>query len=223
MPAQAILWTIIGFFSGSLMFSVWVGRAGLGKDIRQVGDQNPGATNVLRSGGKGLFALAFALDVLKAAIPVGIAYWAVGIRDAWLIPVALAPVVGHAYSPWLRFRGGKAMATSFGLWMALTLFVVPAVGGMMLALGYALVTTSGWAVVFLTAVMIPFIAATFADPVFTAIAVLNFTLLLVKYRADLRRPPVLRSWLIRRIWPNSSSSSPPPPSAESPESPSSMP
>ena len=126
MPAQALVWTLIGFFSGSLMFSYWIGRAALHRDIRDVGDGNPGMTNVLRSGGKGLAALAFVLDVLKAAIPVSIAYWAVGIQDVWLIPVALAPVVGHAYSPWLHFRGGKAVAASFGMWIALTIFVIPA-------------------------------------------------------------------------------------------------
>jgi glycerol-3-phosphate acyltransferase PlsY len=222
MPAQAILWTLIGFFSGSLMFSVWIGRAALGKDIRQVGDQNPGATNVLRSGGKGLFALAFALDVLKAAIPVGVAFWAVGIRDAWLIPVAIAPVAGHAFSPWLRFKGGKAMATSFGLWMALTIFIVPSVGGLVLGLGFALVTVSGWAVLFMCVIMTAFIGAAFG-PLFMVIFLCNAVILLWKYRADLRQPPVLRDWLIRRIWPNSSSSSLPPPSASSPGSPSSTP
>jgi glycerol-3-phosphate acyltransferase PlsY len=213
MPAQALLWTVIGFFSGSLMFSYWIGRYALGRDIREVGDGNPGMTNVLRAGGKGPAALAFALDVLKAAIPVSIAYWLVGIRDVWLIPVALAPVVGHAYSPWLRFQGGKAVAASFGLWMGLTIFVVPMLGGLLLGLAYALVTTSGWAMAWMLAVLTAFIAFTYADPLFMAIILLNAALLLWKYRADLRQPPALRPWLVDRLWPNSSSSSPPPPSA----------
>lgn len=213
MPAQALVWTLIGFFSGSLMFSYWIGRAALHRDIRDVGDGNPGMTNVLRSGGKGLAALAFVLDVLKAAIPVSIAYWVVGIQDGWLIPVALAPVVGHAYSPWLHFHGGKAVAASFGMWIALTIFVIPAIGGLTLGLAFALVTSSGWAMVFTLAVLIGFGAFWFSGPLFMIILILNTALLLWKYRADLRAPPVLRPWLIKRLWPNSSSSSAPPPSA----------
>lgn len=222
MPAQALLWTAIGFFSGSLMWSYWLGRAALRRDIRQVGDHNPGAANLLIAGGRGLFALGFALDVLKAAIPVGIAYWLVGIRDAWLIPVALAPVAGHAYSPWLHFHGGKAIAPSFGVWMGITIFVIPMIGGLTLGLGFALVTASGWAVAFMCAALFAFGLMAF-EPVLIIVMVLNGALLLWKYRADLRQPPVLRDWLIRWIWPNSSSSSPPPPSASSPGSPSSMP
>lgn len=221
MAAQALLWTAIGLVSGSIMASYWVGRIVLRRDIRRVGDHNPGATNVLRAGGWPWFALAFALDVLKAAIPVGLAVWVAGVRDGWLIPVALAPIVGHAYSPWLRFRGGKGVAPSFGVWMALTLFVVPSLGGVLLGLAFALVTASGWAVALMCAALAVVIARAFPGTALPLVFLLNAALLLWKYRADLRQPPVLRPWLVKRIWPNSSSSSAPPPSVSSPESPSS--
>ena len=66
-------WIAAAFVCGSLPFSVWVGRLALGKDIRAFGDGNPGATNVLRAGGKWLGAIAAVLDASKGFIPVGLA------------------------------------------------------------------------------------------------------------------------------------------------------
>ncbi len=82
MILQVIVWSLIGFVSGSLMFSYWLGRTVLGQDIRQVGDGNPGSTNVLKVGGWNLGALAFTLDVLKGAVPVAVAKYWVGIESS---------------------------------------------------------------------------------------------------------------------------------------------
>jgi acyl phosphate:glycerol-3-phosphate acyltransferase len=110
----------IAFLSGSLPFSVWLGRLLLGVDVRQYGDGNPGAANTFRTGNKLVGVLVLALDVSKAAVPVGLAYFNLGIRGADMALIALAPILGHAFSPFLRFRGGKALATALGVWIGLT-------------------------------------------------------------------------------------------------------
>ena len=115
------VWFIIGFGCGALPFSVWVGRLALRTDIRSYGDHNPGATNVIRAGGWQWGALALLLDYFKGAIPVGVAHFFMGLEGMALAIVALAPVLGHAYSPFLGFRGGKAVAATFGIWTGLTL------------------------------------------------------------------------------------------------------
>ena len=197
-----LIWTGIGFMAGALPFSVWIGRLALKKEITQFGDANPGATNVLRAGGRGWAAVALALDTLKAALPISLAYYVVGIADWRLVPVALAPVYGHAFSPLLRFHGGKAVAATLGMWIALTLWTVPTLGGLSL-LGFTkLVGANGWAVLFANLVILLYLLVTPtafdflhlqpATPILLAIWVGNVALLIYRHRADLASPPTLR-------------------------------
>lgn len=120
---NAALWIALGFLSGSLPFSVWIGHLALGKDIRCYGDGNPGGTNVIRVGSLSWGVCAMIMDFLKGAIPVGIAHYVAGVTGWWLAAAALAPILGHAYSPFLGFRGGKAVAVTFGAWTGLTLWL----------------------------------------------------------------------------------------------------
>lgn len=197
-----LLWTVIGFVAGSLPFSVWIGRFALKKDITQFGDANPGATNVLRAGSRGGAALALTLDTLKALVPISIAYVVVGITDWRLVPVALAPVYGHAFSPFLHFHGGKAVAATLGMWIALTLWAIPIIGGLSLLLFTRLVGANGWAVIFANLVVLLYLlvmpaALDFlhlqpATPILLAIWVGNVALMVYRHRADLAHPPRLR-------------------------------
>ena len=129
---DALIWSCIGFILGSIPFSVWLGRVVLHKDIRAYGDGNPGAANVLRAGGRLVGVVAILLDFAKGAIPVGVAVFVVRMSGWRLVPVALAPVLGHAFSPFLSFRGGKAIATTFGVWTGLTLWLGPTIIGLSL-------------------------------------------------------------------------------------------
>lgn len=195
-------WFLLAFLCGSLPFSVWIGRLALGADIRQYGDANPGATNVLRAGGKGAAAAALLLDFLKGAIPVGFAHFQWGL-DGWpLAAVALAPVLGHAFSPFLGLRGGKAVAVTGGIWCGLTGWEGPAVGGLLLGLAYALIAVDGWAVV---TAMVGLLAYLLLAPagwnlldarpepwVILAVWVGNVAILAWKHRRDLARPLAFR-------------------------------
>ena len=93
------------------------------EDIRSVGSGNIGATNVLRSGGKGLGAATFLLDVLKGAAAVKVGAYLASIllpnmpfRDAQAL-AAVCAVFGHMFPVWLHFRGGKGVATGFGVFL----------------------------------------------------------------------------------------------------------
>ena len=113
---------------GSIPFGLLLTRAaGLG-DIRAIGSGNIGATNVLRTGNKGLAAATLLLDALKGAAAVWLAAWLAG-SAPWAAPAAaVAAVLGHCYPPWLGFRGGKGMATALGVMLGLgwPVFVVAA-------------------------------------------------------------------------------------------------
>jgi glycerol-3-phosphate acyltransferase PlsY len=103
------------FLCGSLPFSVWLGKLFLNEDVRNYGDGNPGAANVFRSGSKAIGALVLCLDVYKAAAPVGLAYYNLGIRGIRMYLIAIAHVLGHVFSPFLGFHGEKAIAASLGV------------------------------------------------------------------------------------------------------------
>ena len=122
-----LLWAILSFFAGALPLSVWVGRLAAQRDIREVADHNPGATNVLRTGGFGWFIVAMSLDISKAAVPVGLATQIFGWSGWPLLLIALAPPLGHAFSPFLGGKGGKAVAAVFGVWIGLTIWQLPVV------------------------------------------------------------------------------------------------
>ena len=193
-----VLWTLVAFVSGSLPLSVWLARIALGVDIRQLGDGNPGATNVGRAGGKGWFMVAMLLDVLKGVLPVGLARWIVGINGWEIILIAIMPSLGHAFSPLLRFNGGKALATTFGVWIGLTLNEVPFIGLMLLVLFFALLTVEGWSVLLAVLFLGVYIQLFRPDAGLLVLIVLQFLLLAWTHRRDLRRRPGLRSALLRR-------------------------
>jgi glycerol-3-phosphate acyltransferase PlsY len=142
-----IIGVTLSFLSGSLPFSVWIGRWALGVDIRQVGDGNPGAANVWRAGGPRWGWLAIMADFSKGAIPVTLANFVFGWEGWALTAVAIAPVFGHAISPFLGFRGGKALAVTFGVWTGLTLWLGPLILGLAFAFWLALLKKEAWAVI----------------------------------------------------------------------------
>jgi glycerol-3-phosphate acyltransferase PlsY len=107
----------IGFVLGSIPFGLLLTRsAGLG-DIRAIGSGSIGATNVLRTGRRGLALATVLLDGGKGAAAVLIAAWLLGDPRAGLI-AGFAAVLGHIFPPWLAFRGGKGVATGFGVLFA---------------------------------------------------------------------------------------------------------
>ncbi|PYK27867.1 MAG: acyl-phosphate glycerol 3-phosphate acyltransferase [Verrucomicrobia bacterium] len=114
------------YLLGSIPFGYLAGRL-VGIDIRQAGSGNVGATNVVRVLGKGYGYPVFALDVLKGFAAVKIAMlMAPGRPPEWNSPqmfgilAAVSSVLGHLYPPWLKFKGGKGVATSAGALLALT-------------------------------------------------------------------------------------------------------
>ncbi|MEK4349150.1 glycerol-3-phosphate acyltransferase [Paenibacillus sp. FSL P4-0184] len=116
-----ILWVAGLFLSGSLMFSYWLGLARK-KNLKDIGDGNPGALNLWKSSGYKFGILGIILDFLKGYLPL---LWVMGSHYSqgyFIIPLAVAPIAGHAFSPILKGKGGKAIAVTFGVWSALTGF-----------------------------------------------------------------------------------------------------
>lgn len=123
LPGAALL-VLAAYLAGSLPFALWMGRL-RGVDLRRHGSGNLGATNALRVLGPAWGLLTLLLDVGKGYLAVAVLPTLLGLGSAgggslWPLAAALAAVLGHIFSPWLRFRGGKGVATTLGAFFALS-------------------------------------------------------------------------------------------------------
>jgi glycerol-3-phosphate acyltransferase PlsY len=122
---------IIAYLLGSIPFGYLIVRAKSGGDVRETGSGGTGATNVTRRAGKGAGVLTLALDALKGACAVVLARWLLALEfeiNGWVAACALAVVAGHCFPVWLRFRGGKGVATGLGAFVCLAPLAVACVG-----------------------------------------------------------------------------------------------
>ena len=114
---------VVGYLLGSIPFGLVLARVFLGVDVRQVGSGNIGATNAARAGGKKLGVAVLILDAAKAMLPVAVTQQlTAGWPDAqlWVMAVAVAAFAGHLFPVWLRFKGGKGVATGVGIFLVLS-------------------------------------------------------------------------------------------------------
>lgn len=186
------IWTLAAYLCGSLPFSVWMGRLFLGTEIREFGDGNPGGTNVIRAGSRPLGLAVIFLDGLKGLIPVLAAQEIEGLQSWELAPVALAAVAGHAFSIFLRFEGGKAIAITFGIWAGLTGWSTLIVLGALLLIAYFSITVDGWAVICTLFGLLVFIAVTGSTGPYLCVWLGNGLIVAWKHRLDLARQPEFR-------------------------------
>lgn len=113
---DSLLALVLGYALGSIPFGLLLAKAAGKGDIRSIGSGNIGATNVLRTGSKGLAAATLLLDGAKGLAAVWLAwrYWPDGAPLA-----AIGAVLGHCFPVWLRFKGGKGVATTLGVCLGL--------------------------------------------------------------------------------------------------------
>jgi len=190
-----LLWTALGFLLGSMPFALWLGRLLLRTDIRQYGDGNPGVLNAWRAGGWRVGLPAALLEYAKAVVPVGLAHLGLGISSWRLVPIALAPVLGHAASPFLRFRGGRAITVTFGIWTALTLWEGPTVLGVSLGVLFLVLAVDAWSLILGMVSLGAYLLLRQADPTTLVIWLGNMAILLWKQWPDLQQRIRPRSWV----------------------------
>lgn len=181
--AGIVLALLGGYGLGSIPFGLLLTRwAGAG-DIRAIGSGNIGATNVLRTGRKGLALATLLLDLAKGAIPTALGY-------AWLGPVGgvaagAGAIVGHCFPVWLGFRGGKGVATAAGVVLGLTplLFLV------VLAAFIAVVSATRWVSLasIAAACLAPLAAFALGDRWAAALYLLVAALVVYKHRENIGR------------------------------------
>jgi glycerol-3-phosphate acyltransferase PlsY len=181
-PASALA-LLLAYLLGSIPFSYLVARA-KGIDVRTVGSGNVGATNVMRSAGRAAGLAAFVLDFLKGSAATWLAMRLAGPTVA--AAAALFAIVGHMYPVWLRFRGGKGVATGAGAF--LPLLPVPAISGLVTFGVVAALTRFASVGSIAGAAALPVVAFLMHAPLASTAAAAGAAVLIVwKHRGNLRR------------------------------------
>lgn len=180
-----IVLVVLGYLCGSLASAVVVCRIMKLPDPRKQGSGNPGATNVLRLGGKKAAALTLAGDVLKGAIPVLLAHL-LSDSPTVLASTAVATVIGHMYPVFFQFKGGKGVATTFGAVAALVFPVALFMGAVWVLT--AMATRYASLASLAAAVAAPLFALVFIQqPAYILALVIIAALLVYRHRENIQR------------------------------------
>ena len=190
---------VTAYLLGSIPFGYLLVRLVRKEDIREKGSGNIGATNVIRSGSKGLGALTFLLDVLKGFFAVALCGLVAGraglapdVRANVVALAAICAILGHVYTIWLGFKGGKGVATAFGVFLALApwaalaalgVFVVVFAGSRYVSLG-SILSAAAFPVF---ALLIPDALRIPRTPWVTAVLFLAPLILIVKHHQNIAR------------------------------------
>jgi acyl phosphate:glycerol-3-phosphate acyltransferase len=177
----------VSYLLGSIPTGLWLGQALRGVDIREHGSRNIGATNTLRVLGRKLGAVALLGDMAKGAVPV---LYVARLSDWEHAPLAcgLAAILGHTFSVFIRFRGGKGVATSAGAFFAL--LPVPmlcATGVFIVAVGLTRMVSAGSVLGALTLAVTVWIFPGAATQVVQGTAVAVALLVVVRHRDNIKR------------------------------------
>lgn len=177
---------MINFVVGSIPFSLLLGKLFFRIDIRNYGkDRNPGATNAFKAKGPILGIPSLILDYLKGAVPLYFFISKFSFNPFIFVILSIAPILGHMFTPFLKFRGGKGIATTFGVWSALTLWEVPTfLGGIFLI--FVILKqfskekiTDRLIVITASVLLVAFVFLKFRDSKLTYVSMLNSLLLII--------------------------------------------
>lgn len=193
---DVLAYTTLTFLIASIPYSLVIGKLVFGVDIRQYGDGNPGATNLFRAtNSKFWYIVGVLADAAKGTFPVGIAFWFLGWHSFEIVPIGIVAILGHAFSPFLGFNGGKAVAITGGVWAGITLYEIPVLIGFLLFFWYKSLKESDWVVVIMMLGVGLYLWLINASHALLTLWFGNFLILVYKHRASLSKPPTLVYWL----------------------------
>ena len=179
----AVIAAVLGYLSGSVPFGLILTRmAGLG-DVRSIGSGNIGATNVLRTGNKGLAAATLLLDALKGTVPALLGYHFLGVEGG--VIAGMAAFLGHIFPVWLGFKGGKGVATYIGVMFGLDWRM----GLLFLAvwIATALITRYSSLSALVATLVIPVVELATGDVKIAALAAVMTVIAWIKHRENISR------------------------------------
>lgn len=200
MEAAYTAWlAIAAFIFGAIPFSVIIGHLFLKKDITEYGDGNPGAANVFRAGSVKIGLLAVVLDVAKGVPFVLLAHTVFGLSEISIVIIAACAVLGHAFSPFLHWHGGKAVAVTFGVMLGLPQYNVLLVFIVAMLLCFIFVKIDAWKIIIGATGTLIYLAIVKGDSWESLLMLCLLVILVIKHFEELHTLPSFRASLFRRV------------------------
>ena len=192
-----VFWILISFVSASVPWSLILGYIFSNKDIRTVGDKNPGGTNTLKLSGIKVGLMAIFLDISKSFFPVyfSLFYGFVGYE---LILICLAAISGSIFSPFLKFNGGKSLAVSCGIWLAISSGIIGPLICLMMAFSHSVQKTHIWTILFGWLGILIWVLIFSFEFEYVIIFFINFILVMYKHRKEFNQKIIFRNWITGR-------------------------
>ena len=192
-----LFWILISFVSASVPWSLILGYIFSNKDIRTVGDKNPGGTNTLKLSGIKVGLMAIFLDISKSFFPVyfSLFYGFVGYE---LILICLAAISGSIFSPFLKFNGGKSLAVSCGIWLAISSGIIGPLICLMMAFSHLIQKTHIWTILFGWLGILIWVLIFSFEFEYVIIFFINFILVMYKHRKEFNQKIIFRNWITGR-------------------------
>ena len=192
-----LFWILISFVSASVPWSLILGYIFSNKDIRTVGDKNPGGTNTLKLSGIKVGLMAIFLDISKSFFPVyfSLFYGFVGFE---LILICLAAISGSIFSPFLKFNGGKSLAVSCGIWLAISSGIIGPLICLMMAFSHLIQKTHIWTILFGWLGILIWVLIFSFQLEYVIIFFINFILVMYKHRKEFNQKIIFRNWITGR-------------------------
>jgi glycerol-3-phosphate acyltransferase PlsY len=190
---------IAAFIMGGIPFSVIIGRWLLKRDITRYGDGNPGAMNVFKAGGQKTGFIAVLLDVAKGVPFVLLAHTLFSLPDFSIVLVATCAVLGHAFSPFLHWHGGKAIAVTFGVMLGLPDLSVLLTFIIFVLIGFFLIEVDAWKIIFGATGTLAYMVITRGSSWEAFLMLLLLAILAIKHFEALHTIPHFRGILFRGL------------------------
>jgi acyl phosphate:glycerol-3-phosphate acyltransferase len=180
---------LAAFLLGSCPFAVWIGNWRLHKDIRRYGDHNPGAANVFKAGSIKWGFIAVFLEIAKGVPFVLLADLYFKLVKPEVLLIGMCAILGHAFSPLLKFKGGKAIAVTGGVLVAFSDrdVLIPFV--ILIVIGFFILDGDGWRIVLSAFGTLLYVVFVHMDLWLAAFFVVLLAILTIKNFAELQLPP----------------------------------
>ena len=191
------LWFLVSFFSASMPWSLIIGFIFSKQDIRTIGDKNPGGTNTLKLAGIKVGLLAISLDILKSFFPI---YFAIifGFDGFQLAILCFAAISGSIFSPFLRFNGGKSLAVTCGIWMAISSGIIGPLICLIMAFSHLIQKTHLWTILSGWIGILIWVLIFSLSIEYILFFIINFILVMYKHKNEFNQKIIFRNWILMR-------------------------
>ena len=188
---------LISFVSTSIPWALILGYLFSKEDIRTIGDKNPGGANTLKLSGIKVGLVAILLDISKSFFPI---YFSIinGISGYELVLICFAALGGSIFSPLLKFKGGKSLSVTCGIWLAISSGIIGPLICLMMAFSHLIQKTHIWTILFGWLGILIWVLIYSSGLEYIIIFLINFILVSYKHRKEFNQKIIFRNWITER-------------------------